>query len=243
MAGLFASARKNFEQAHALSPNDIEVRHAWIGTLPKDRRIEEYTAQLKDKKQLNAKDASRLEESLAHAKDYHATDCRQDTPPEKARIPIRAIMNGPTNREGLALDVFFNGKRRRLEIDTGASGIVLSREAAASLGLTREQKIETGGVGDQGDVSTAIAHVESLKIGNLEFKNCPVELLEKRGRLDIDGLIGGNFFSSYLVSLDFPGLELRLDPIPKRPDEKPTEARNNRDGRQRRHGRTGHSGP
>jgi hypothetical protein len=53
----------------------------------------------------------------------------------------------------------------------------------------------------------------------MEFRNCPVEFLEKRGRLDIDGLIGGDFFSKYLVTLDFITQNLQLDPLPPRPDE------------------------
>lgn len=219
LTGLFASARRNYEQAHKLGPTDIEIRRTWISTLPRARRIEENAALLKEDGMLSVKTRASLTESLAHAKDYNKNDCRQDHPVVDATIPIRAIMNGPNDREGLALDVLFNGKRRRLEIDTGASGILLSRGAASALGLEREQKIQTGGVGDEGEVATSIAHVASIKIGNLEFKNCPVELLEKSGRLDIDGLIGADVFDRYLVTLDFPGLELRLGPIPKRPDE------------------------
>ena len=113
-----------------------------------------------------------------------------------------------------------NGKRRRLEIDTGASGLTLSRSAAAGLGLTRERQIESFGVGDNGNVTTSIAHVESVRIGNLEFRNCAVDILEQRKALDIDGLIGGDVFSKYLLTLDYPKLQMRLNQLPPRPDEK-----------------------
>ena len=91
-------------------------------------------------------------------------------------------MDGPNRSVGLALDVQFNGKRRRLEIDTGASGLLLSRGAASSLGLTREQKIETGGIGDKGNVTSSIAHVASVKIGGLEFLDCRVEIRTGEGQ-------------------------------------------------------------
>jgi hypothetical protein len=35
----------------------------------------------------------------------------------------------------------------------------------------------------------------------------------------LDGLIGADVFSSYLIDLDIPGSKLRLSPLPKRPNE------------------------
>jgi len=124
---------------------------------------------------------------------------------------------------GFHLDGYINGKRKRLEIDTGASGLVLSRSAAAGLGLTMEQHYMSRGIGDRGDVSTGMAHVDSVKIGDVEFKNCTVEALEKATALDIDGLIGGDFFDKFVLTLDFPKSEVRLDPLPARPDDPKTD--------------------
>jgi predicted aspartyl protease len=218
LIGNYATAKRQIDLAHRLAPGDLEIRGDWIGTLPRAQRLEEDEALLKDQTALSEKDRKELEDSLEHAKDYNKTDCQLTEPVEKAKIPIQSIMDGPSDRAGFALDVYFNGKRRRLEIDTGASGILLSRGAASSLGLVREQKLRTGGVGDEGGVATSIAHVQSIKIGSMEFRNCPVELLEKRNRLDIDGLIGGDFFRKYLVTLDFVTLNMQLDPLPPRPD-------------------------
>jgi tetratricopeptide (TPR) repeat protein len=219
LVGNYATAKRQIEVAHKLAPEDLEIRQEWIGTLPRAQREEEYAGMLKDQSALSEKDRKELEDSLEHAKNYSKTDCQLTEPVEKTKIPMQPIMDGPNDREGLALDVMFNGKRRRLEIDTGASGILLSRGAASGLGLASEQKLLSGGVGDQGNVATSIAHVQSIRIGNMEFRDCPVELLEKRGRLDIDGLIGGDFFSKYVVTLDFITLNLQLDPMPPRPDE------------------------
>jgi predicted aspartyl protease len=138
---------------------------------------------------------------------------------DTAKVTLVAIMDGgyPTGEVGL--DVSFNGKRRRLEVDTGASGLVLSKSAASGLGIVREDKIESAGVGDKGNVATSTAHVASVKIGKLEFRNCEVDILEKGSALDIDGLIGGDVFRKFLLTLDYPNKELRLEPLPKRPDE------------------------
>jgi predicted aspartyl protease len=213
-----ALAVKRIQVAHTLKPNDLQIHRAWMGTLSRRQRLAEQSALLKDGKALNDKDKAQLEEALAHAGDYARNDCRLVTPVDAAKFKIVPILDGPNRREGLALDVSFNGKQRRLEIDTGASGILLTHGAASGLGLVEGQKLEAGGVGDQGRVASAIAHVASVKIGGLEFENCPVEYLAKRGKLEIDGLIGANVFSHWIVTLDYPDLEMRIDPLPKRPE-------------------------
>jgi hypothetical protein len=121
------------------------------------------------------------------------------------------------------LDVKFNGKTRRLEMDTGAGGITISRAAALFLGIKREDETQIGGIGDKGKVKTSITHVASIKIGGIEFTNCAVEILEKWSVLDSDGLIGGDVFDRSELTLDFPKRELRIAPLPPRPGEaKPT---------------------
>jgi predicted aspartyl protease len=218
----FAFSKKHIDVAHALAPNDPEIRWAWMRTLSRKRRLEEEASLLTDAGNLlNARDTARLKDNLEHAKDGSRDECSVSVPTATTTIPIKAIMDGPNWVQGLALDVYFNGKRRRLEIDTGAGGLVLSRGAAAGLGLLREEKTFSGGIGDKGEVATSIAHVESVRIGNLEFHHCAVEILEKRSALDIDGLIGGNVFSKFLLTLDFPKQQLRLDSLPPRPGEKP----------------------
>ena len=224
LSAYFAYSKRHIETAHKLDAFDPDIRQAWLSILPKKQRVEEWAVLAKDERLLNEKDRKRLLDSVAHAGDYSAKDCSvaeagSVAQPAGESIPIQPILNGPYRVEGLALDVKFNGKRRRLEIDTGASGLILSRGAAAGLGLTRERQVESGGIGDKGNVTTSIAHVASVKIGNLEFRNCAVEILEKRNALDIDGLIGGNVFSKYLLTLDFPKLQLRLNTLPPRPDD------------------------
>jgi predicted aspartyl protease len=132
------------------------------------------------------------------------------------------LTDGPERFIGWGLDVQFNGKRRRLQIDTGASGITISRAAAMFLGIQREDAAQTGGIGDKAKVRTSVTHVASVKIGGIEFTNCPVEILEKWSVLDSDGLIGGDVFSASQLTLDFPKHELRVAPLPLRPGE--TEA-------------------
>jgi hypothetical protein len=63
----------------------------------------------------------------------------------------------------------------------------------------------------------------SLKVGELEFQNCPVEVIEQRSVIGNDGLIGADIFASFLVDIDFPNEKLRLTQLPKRPGETATK--------------------
>ncbi len=220
MTGNFKMAKDHIQLAHQLAPQDVEIHHAWIGTLPRKQRVEERSALLKDERLLSPEEKNDLQQLLANADHLSKDDCSLVTPVDSAKVPIVPIMNGVYSTGEAGLDVKFNGKTRRMQLDTGAGGILLSKSAAASLGLTRELKIRSGGIGDKGDVPTSTAHVASVKIGDLEFRNCRVEILEKGGALENNGLIGGNVFSKFLLTLDFPNLELRVEPLPKRPEEK-----------------------
>jgi predicted aspartyl protease len=116
------------------------------------------------------------------------------------------------------LDVILNGKHRNMQIDTGASGIVLSPAAAKRLGLTPEYQLKAGGVGDQGEVDSYLTHVASIQIGDVQISNCMVEVLQKAD-LEADGLIGVDVFDKWLVTLDYPQKELRLSPLPPLPGQ------------------------
>jgi len=219
LAGYHAMSKSHIDLAHRLDPYDPEIRRAWIATLSRKRRVEELAAVLNETDLTSAKDKTALPQEIDYLKQTKADDCSIVKPVASAKIPIRAILNGPTRIDGLALDVSLNGKARRLELDTGASGILLSRSAAASLGLIHEQQFESYGIGDKGKVASSVAHVDSIRIGDVEFRHCPITILEKKTALDIDGLIGGNVFSKFLLTIDYPKSQVRLDPLPRRPED------------------------
>jgi predicted aspartyl protease len=118
------------------------------------------------------------------------------------------------------LDVKLNNRNARLEIDTGAGGLVVTRGVAQRAGLKPFSQTEMGGIGDQGDKPGYTAYADSIRIGNLEFQDCTVEVLDSRhGLEDVDGLIGMDVFSRFLVTLDYPMHNLLLGPLPQRPGE------------------------
>ena len=223
LAGYYASAKRLIEQAYALHPTDDDIETTWISTRSRAERMAKWTDYAEHSKQINDDDRTKLKTRLEKESLYHSTDCRMGaTSPRVATVPMAKLSDGPERFIGWGLDVQFNGKRRRLQIDTGASGITISRAAAMFLGIQREDATQTGGIGDKAKVRTSVTHVASVKIGGIEFTNCAVEILEKWSVLDSDGLIGGDVFDASELTLDFPRHELRVAPLPLRPGE--TEA-------------------
>jgi predicted aspartyl protease len=224
LAGFHATAKLAIEQAFKLHPSDDDIHTAWIATLPRTERLAKWADYAEHSDQISEENRAKLKTRLEKESLYHASDCRM-TPasPKEATVPMVQVMDGPSHFLGYGLDVKFNGKGRRLQIDTGASGITISRAAAMFLGIQREDQTKVGGFGDKGDVKTSITHVASVKIGGVEFTNCPVEILEKWSVLDSDGLIGGDVFADSLLTLDFPKHQLRLAPLPERPGDKKSD--------------------
>jgi predicted aspartyl protease len=218
---MYATGERLIDQAYALHPSDADILTAWMWTRPRKERMAEWADYVERSDQLSDVDRAKLKTTIEKESLYHASDCRAaPTSPSEAKVPMVAVTDGPYRFLGWGLDVKFNGKERRLQIDTGASGITISRAAAMFMGIKREDETQVGGIGDEGRVRTSIAHVASIKIGGIEFTNCAVEILEKWSVLDSDGLIGGDVFSGSVLTLDFPKHELRISPLPERPGEK-----------------------
>ena len=223
LAGFHASSKRLIEQAYLLHPTDDDINMAWIETRQRSERLAKLTDYAEHSDQVTEETRSKLKASLEKASQTHTSDCRMAaTSPREATVPMAAVTDGPTQFIGWGLDVKFNGHARRLQIDTGASGITISRAAAMFLGIQREDTTQIGGIGDKKEVKSSITHVASIKIGGIEFSDCPVEILEKWSVLDSDGLIGGDVFAASQLTLDFPKHELRVAPLPLRPGD--TEA-------------------
>jgi hypothetical protein len=85
------------------------------------------------------------------------------------------------------------------------------------------------GIGDKGASSGYIGYADSIKIGDLEFQDCYVEVIDKGSVVNEDGLIGADVFSDFLIHLDFPHAKLRLSELPSRPaDAAPSAAQQSR---------------
>jgi len=99
----------------------------------------------------------------------------------------------------------------------------LSPRAAERAGILPRAQSKIIGIGDKGNRDLYIGYADSIKIGPVEFRNCPVEVSAKQ-KTSHAGLIGTDLFSHYLITLDFPGRLFRLSELPRRPDDPPAAA-------------------
>jgi predicted aspartyl protease len=218
MSAYYATEATLLNQAHRLRPDDELIRRDWIQSLPRKERGPELAKYLEGPTALADKDRRDLENEQAHLKSRRPGECRIVSHSETSQIPMQPVYGDHSYPVAFGLDVALNGKKRRMQIDTGASGIVLSPAAAKRLGLTPELHLHAGGVGDEGDVDSYLTHVVSIQIGNVEFADCTVEVLQK-SKLDVDGLIGLDVFARWLPTLDYQNERLNLAPLPPRPDD------------------------
>ncbi len=221
----YASARTHLLTAHQLDPEDPDIREEWMMTLPLKERIPEIEAYLGEPRGDDAEELRHLGNYLGHIKKLASEprrDCRLVSDTTATLIPFALLMRDSSHIESFGLDVKLNNRGSTLEIDTGAGGLVVDRGVAKRAGLTPYSQNDVGGIGDQGNKNGYTAFADSIRIGNLEFKNCPVEVVDTRNLPgDADGLIGMDVFSHFLVTLDYPGHKLSLGPLPPRPGEDP----------------------
>ena len=133
--------------------------------------------------------------------------------------PLVRLLIDPTHLHGYGLTVALNGHKSKLLLDTGASGILVSRSIAEHAGISKISQTKVGGIGDKGRRNAYMGVADSIKIGDLEFQNCSVEVIDQRSVVDDDGLIGADVFEKFLVELDFPNEKLKLSQLPKRSGE------------------------
>lgn len=223
ISSLYAFSQRQLLTAHRLDPEDPEIRSEWMGTLPIKQRISELEAYL-------AQPSGHDEDDLRHMNQYLERlrklalephkPCRLVSSVAATDIPFQNMMRDATHVRAFGLDVKLNNRTARLQIDTGAGGLLVSRSVAEHAGLTPFSETEMSGIGDKGFKPGYTAFADSIRIGNLEFQDCSVRVLDSRNVLDdADGLIGMDVFSSFLVTLDYPMHKLILGPLPPRPGE------------------------
>jgi predicted aspartyl protease len=117
-----------------------------------------------------------------------------------------------------------NGATAKLRLDTGASGIVIDKKIADKAGVKKIVEQNAGGIGDKGPAAGYIGFADSIRVGDLQFEGCYVDVIERNSVVEDDGLIGSDVFGSFLVDIDLPDSKFKLTQLPPYPDEAPAEA-------------------
>jgi len=215
------------DQAYALNPLDPDIRRERIRTLSLKERIKALQDYLSG--ETNDDDVGRkgLQHALVTWKDWMSQPirpCRLITGINSTQVDMERLLYDPHSLRGFGLKAQINGVSSRLLLDTGAPGILINRKLAEKAGVKRVVETDIRGLGDKGAAGGYVGYVDSVKIGELEFRNCYLEVMDKRSVADEDGLIGADVFSRFLVDIDFPNEKFRLSPLPAAPGQTAIES-------------------
>ena len=219
---LYRQAYNVLQVAHQIAPNDPDVQRRWFSQLSRKERIAAIEAYLAGPHPDDPEETAHWQHYLEFLKataDKPVHACKLVNRVEQTETHLENLLRDPKTVTGYGLVVKVNDHKERLQLDTGASGIMLGRKAAEKAGLTKISDNTYGGVGDKGPQTGYTAVADHITIGELEFQDCVVEVSDRASIIDEDGLIGSNVFSSYLIDLDLPNQKLKLSALPKRPDE------------------------
>lgn len=212
-------ARDAIETAYKLDPADPDIQELRMGPLKLPQQIEALERYLATPTGGDAEDRRRMQQHLGLLKEmqkHPGRPCTLVRAPASSETALVPIAIGPFHMSGFGLNVKVNGQDSRLLLDTGASGFTINKKLADKARIALLAPAAIAGIGDEGSRSGYWGHAESIRIADLEFRDCLVEVSPKIPS-SADGLIGADVFSDYLVSVDFPRQKLKLTELPRRP--------------------------
>lgn len=225
------TAKKLLTSAHAVDPSDPEIWIAWMDTLPVSERIqqlENYQAAPRGDSDAMVKGRNTELEWLKAWNAEPHKPCTLASKSSTAKIPLSPIRTIYGFDSDTAVDVSVNDRSIRLAFDTSynprlpipdVSGLLILKSAADKMGLKPIFHNMVPGTSLDRPRSGYVAYADKIKIGDVEFQNCVVQVMEGRFWNDADGAISPSLFSDFLVTFDYPGHRLYLNPLPALPDK------------------------
>jgi tetratricopeptide (TPR) repeat protein len=225
LSGYHASAAKHLALAHALNPNDEQVTVAWMFSLPPAQRFPLLKTFLATAKFLNSDDREDLKSNLLEGEAEMNSHCTVSAPSQGTQTTLfenPAISKDPG---GQSIDTIINGKKHRLSLSTSTGDIFFPYSTAKNLGLTPIVKASYARLYAGGRLNYYFANLDSLRIGDVEFRNCIVKVLDESqmesteidadtNPAGYDGSIGALFLSDFLVRIDPRKHQLTLGALP-----------------------------
>lgn len=218
---MYQTAATMLNKAHELDSSDPDIQELWIGTLSRRERIRFLEDALANGN-WDPADRASAASYLQHLKDENNNKdrvCHLVGKVTATETPLVRLFSDPNHLRGYGLSVEINGHKSSLMLDTGASGIVVKRAIAEHAGISKIAETKIWGIGNKGKRNAFIGTADSIKIGELEFRNCPIEVMESKSVAEEQGLIGADVFEQFLVDIDLPSEKLRLSQLPQRPGE------------------------
>jgi predicted aspartyl protease len=213
-AAMNRTAAEDYKRAYELDPKDPRILATWLPRLQghdRERALEIYMAKVGA-----TSEANELRQRIELVKALDGRHAMALASPYRAyELPLLGFENGATHVRTYGVAVLVNGSPVKLVLDTGASGIVMSRAAAERAGLERLSETTVRGIGDDSKVPGGYrALADHFRIGDVEYRNAVINVAEQNLAGIEDGLIGSNMFSEFLITIDFGAGKLRLAPLP-----------------------------
>jgi predicted aspartyl protease len=216
------AARDRFRQAYSIDPSNPSILRACasVAADPQEEMalLEEYL------KAGAGEPREQLEAALGHIQFHRRLGDRKlsvvDGPYRRYRLQMSSWAPGPGPSTGLLLKVSINGSQPlRLVLDTGASGVYVSAKAAAKLGLEHLADSGARGVGETGSLLATKTLARTLRIDDLQLRNCIIEVTDRPVTAQADGVIGASLFEQFILELDARRRTLDLVPYPDGPPD------------------------
>lgn len=211
-------------KAHELDPGDGDALYEWAIRRPYPENIAALEKHLSEFRS--------DPETEGHERDYmellRALAGRQvwilSPDVGRSELKLESLSAGPgLGSRGHGLRVSFNDRASStLLLDTGASGVTITRKFAQKIGARKLSDTSLEGVGKGHAAHGYQAWVDKVVIGDLQFHDCFVHVAPD-AVAGLDGMIGTDVFVRFLVTVDFPARKLRLDPLaaPSATDDDP----------------------
>jgi len=211
-----AAADHELDLARKLSPGDPEIVAAYLTSLREADRVTPLNAFLVSKPQLPPDRIEALTRELAILQAHKL--CTPTEPFQTAKLTLTPVMlNGTIIRSWGFSTKFNNADTQLLELDSSVSGILLDEKQAAKAGV---QPLIPGA-----NTVPYTGFVDRIRIGSIEYHDCPVRVVESSTLAKANGLIGLDLFRDHLIHIDYPDQSVTLSPLPATPLAPPTGER------------------
>jgi tetratricopeptide (TPR) repeat protein len=205
---MYASERAEIQRAYEIDPADPEIKSAWKGVVYPAQEVESLAQALASTKDIEPevrKKADATMYSILPLLSETSQTCEVLPTAESATLPLLPFTpDDPKQIEGYRLLVQLPQGETKFLVDTAASGFYVSRALAEANGWKHDPKAADGTV-----------HVDNVRIGPLEFRDCTAGVTDATLPDKSGGFIGTDVFASYLITLDFPSAKVTLAPLPR----------------------------
>jgi tetratricopeptide (TPR) repeat protein len=203
---MYASERAELRKAHEIDATDPDILNAWNSVVTPAQEIEGVQQSIATMKDLDADTRRKAEataESMMPLLSENSQTCKVLPSTSSAALTLLPSKQDGKNIDGYRIEVQLPKSAAKLQVDSAASGLFITRALAEENGLQQGANDPAGTV-----------HLDSLHIGPLEFRDCMVGVSDTPFVGKADGSIGTDIFASYLIKIDPRAEKLTLASLP-----------------------------